>query len=510
MSSSPPFDLAFLAPLRHSLSTAAQVLLPSDTGYDAAIQSWNHDFSARPPLVLRPACTADVVAAINFLRDHPLPFTVGGGMHSRFSKREGHVLLSLCLMRTTTVDRAARLVRAQGGALNGDVDKACAKVNMHCPMGTYPDTGIGGLVLGGGLGFLSRRQGLSLDCLQEVELVTADGRVVRASDSEQPELFWAMRGAGYNFGVVTELVLRIQPVGHQLRSLKAADVAVMTKHNIPTQEPLQHKIVRAGLVYPQSQFTEIVQTLQSQYIEPGRDGPLGDRDLMLGALLRGSPNGPVAMVLFIHTGDVLHAYAALDQLLALLGQPLQPLSEAVHLETYLELQHAFAAFQAPGHHHDRAFFAMDFSQQLATACQQSHARLKDYPGMEKTTFLFLLSGVQSAIGDNAGKTAIGDNQRRGNVFVYVLSLSDADRVSRTQILEWCNNTREAILPHCSSSYTNSSNGQPGSEAVYGDNLPRLRQLKQKWDPTNLFCNNQNVVPADMDDSVVENAHLNLQ
>ena len=456
MPTSLPIDLNLLAP---SLSTGAQLLLPTDPSYKSAIQSWNHDFAVRPPLVILPACTDDVAAAVSFLRNHSLPFTVGGGRHSRFSKREGHVLLSLSLMRSVTVDKAARVVRAQGGALNGDVDKACATVNMHCPMGTYPDTGIGGLVLGGGLGFLSRRQGLSIDCLQQVELVTADGKVLRVSDTEQPELFWAMRGAGYNFGVVTEFVLRIQPVGHQLRSLTAEDEAVMAKHALPAQEQLEHKVVRAGLVYPLSQFTSIAQKLQTQYIEPGRDGPLGDRDLMLGAVMRGSPHGPVVLALFVHTGDVLHAYAALDRLLALLGAPLQPLAEAVHVEPYLALQQVFALFQTPGHHHDRAFFALDFNQQLATACEQSYDQLAHYPGMEKTTFLFLVSGVQSAIGDNVGKTCIGDEQRRGNVFVYVLSHSDADKISRAKILEWCNKTRENIMPHCNTSYTNSSNGQ---------------------------------------------------
>ena len=183
----------------------------TDDGNYAAILSWNSDFAARPPLVIQPASTADVAAAINFLRSHSLPFTVGGGLHSRFSTRDGHVLLSLCLMRTVTVDKALRLVRAQGGALNDDVDRACATVHMHCPMGTYPSTGIGGLVPGGGLGFLSCRLGLSLDCLQEVELVTADGRVLRVNEREQVELFWAVRGAGYDFGVITEFVLTSTP-----------------------------------------------------------------------------------------------------------------------------------------------------------------------------------------------------------------------------------------------------------------------------------------------------------
>ena len=380
-------------------------------------------------------------------------------MHSRWSKREGHVLLSLALMRTTTVDKDARLLRAQGGALNDDVDKAGATVPMHCPMGTYPGTGIGGLVLGGGIGFLSRKQGLSIDCLHEVELVTADGQVLRANETQHSELFWAMRGAGYNFGVVTEFVLRIQPVGHQTRSLTAADEAIISKHGLPVQEQLEHKIVRATLPYPQAHFAKIAQTLQSQYIEPGQHGPLADRDLSVGTVMVNSPMGPLALAIFVHTGDVLHAHAALDHYVDLLGPPLQPLSEAVHVETYFELQNSLVPLLGPGHHHDRAFFAINFSEQLATAAQLSFDSLAQYPGMEGTSILFLVSGVGSAIADNVGRTAFSDEQRRGNVFIHVLSQSDREKLSRAKTLEWCNNTREALLPHCNASYTNTYTAQ---------------------------------------------------
>ena len=456
---SPSIDSALVALMRPSLSTAAQLLLPSEPSYESAIQSWNLDATARPPLVILPACTDDVAAAVSFLRNHSLPFTVGGGRHSRFSKREGHVLLSLSLMRSVTVDKAARVVRAQGGALNGDVDKVCATVNMFCSTSYHPSTGIGGLILGGGIGALSRRQGLSIDCLQQVELVTADGKVLRVSDTEQPELFWAMRGAGYNFGVVTEFVLRIQPVGHQLRSLTAEDEAVMAKHALPAQEQLEHKVVRAGLVYPLSQFTSIAQKLQTQYIEPGRDGPLGDRDLTITVGMVNPPNGPIALVTLTHAGDVLRGYAAVDRLVAQLGSPLQPLSAAVRYETYLEHQNALVHIAKPGHYQDRAFIALELSPQFATALQSSFKELAQCAGMEASQIRFWISGVQGAISDHMGETAFSDEQRRGNIVIQVVSQSDRTKMTRSQSNDWLNRTREAILPYCIAPYTNAQTAQ---------------------------------------------------
>jgi FAD/FMN-containing dehydrogenase len=184
---------ALFATLRQSLSADGKVVFPSEADYDSMTQSWNKDFTARPSAVIWVACTADVVAAITFLRHHQLPFTVGCGLHSRYSLRDGHVLVNLGGMRKVTVDPTAKLVRLQGGTRNADLDAECAKYHLHTTAGTNPDTGCGGLVLGGGIGYLVRRFGLSIDQLVEVELVNAEGEVMRASEQQHADLFWACK-----------------------------------------------------------------------------------------------------------------------------------------------------------------------------------------------------------------------------------------------------------------------------------------------------------------------------
>src|SRR5690349_7157682 len=199
---------AFKASLRGELIAAG------DAGYEAARQVYNAIIDRRPALIARCADVADVISAVNFARDHHLLLAVRGGGHNAagLGVCDGGLVIDLSRMKGVRVDPAARTVRVEGGGTLGDVDHATHAFGRATPSGVMSTTGVGGLTLGGGLGHLTRRFGLAIDNLLEADMVLADGRFVIASAEENPDLFWAIRGGGGNFGVVTSFLFRLHPV----------------------------------------------------------------------------------------------------------------------------------------------------------------------------------------------------------------------------------------------------------------------------------------------------------
>jgi FAD/FMN-containing dehydrogenase len=190
------------------------VIGPMDRRFDSARKTFNALTDRNPLVVVRPVDTADVVAAIRFAADHGLPVSVRGGGHSVAGHSVGQdsLMVDLRLLREVSVDPSARTATVQGGACWYDVDARTQGFELAMPGGTYGDTGVGGLTLTGGIGHLTGLYGMTLDNVVEVELVTASGSVVRAGHANEPELFWALRGGGGNFGVVTEFVFEVHPL----------------------------------------------------------------------------------------------------------------------------------------------------------------------------------------------------------------------------------------------------------------------------------------------------------
>ncbi|HET6381114.1 MAG TPA: FAD-binding oxidoreductase [candidate division Zixibacteria bacterium] len=194
------------------------IITPADAGYDEARRLWNAVFDHRPSALVRPTDAHEVATAIRFARDRGLEIAVRSGGHSAagHSGSEGGLVIDLSAMRGVEVDPGTRTARANGGALLGELDVAAQAHGLVCPVGVIGHTGVAGLTLGGGVGRLQRHFGLTIDNLAAVELVTADGRIVRASETDEPDLFWGIRGAGWNFGVVTSFEFRLHPFGPDL------------------------------------------------------------------------------------------------------------------------------------------------------------------------------------------------------------------------------------------------------------------------------------------------------
>src|SRR6188508_1189475 len=195
-----------------------ELITARDTRYDEARRVWNGMIDKRPALIARPLDADDVIAAVRHGRENDLLIAVRGGGHSMpgYGTCDDGLVIDLSSMRGVVVDAATRTARVNGGALLAELDRAAQEHGLVCPVGVVSHTGVGGLTLGGGMGRLQRKHGFTIDNLSGVDLVTADGRTVRADERENPDLFWAIRGAGANFGVVTSFEFRLHPYDGRL------------------------------------------------------------------------------------------------------------------------------------------------------------------------------------------------------------------------------------------------------------------------------------------------------
>jgi FAD/FMN-containing dehydrogenases len=307
-------------------SFGGEVIRSVDGAYDDARRVWNALYDRRPALLVRPTNAADVATAIRFGRERNLDIAVRSGAHSNsgHSTTDGGLVIDLLHLRGVTVDPARRTARANGGALLGELDIAAQAHGLVCPVGVIGHTGVAGLTLGGGIGRLQRNFGLTIDNLRAVELVTADGRTVRASATEEPELFWGLRGAGANFGIATAFEFDLHPFGGLLH--------------------------RGTWIYPAAQahevwsivrdFAPVAPDALSYILMIGRAEPAEDYP----ASLAGKP---IVLVGYNHSGDA----SAVERDVAPLRAGPRPVSVTEGSQPYLEVQtaHDLAMAGATGH-----------------------------------------------------------------------------------------------------------------------------------------------------------------
>jgi FAD/FMN-containing dehydrogenase len=444
------------------------VLQPGGAGFDDAVRIWNGMISATPALVVQPASTRDVQEAIQFARANALLLSIKGGGHNiaGTSLADGGMTLDMSRLRTVAVDPDRRVARVGPGCLLGDVDRVTQKHGLATVLGFVSETGVAGLTLGGGFGYLTRRFGWTVDNLEEVEIVTADGQVRRAGGDEHADLFWALCGGGGNFGVVTRFTFRLHDVGPE--------------------------ITGGAVLWDAEEADEVV----ALYREVAEAAP---RELTLAVMARLAPPAPfvperwhgrpVVGLIACHTGDASQAETDLAPIRGFRN----PVADVISRKPYIEQQSMFDATQPKGmHQYWKSEFLPSLSDDVLDTYRQQASGIASPMSQ---AILFQLAG---APGDrDASATSFGN--REANYIFFAAGCwppSDADGEKHRV---WARSAWEAMRPH--STGGNYINAQTADEdetrlrEAYGTNLARLAEVKAAYDPDNLFRVNRNIAPV---------------
>ena len=452
----------------HSLQQAVKgtVVVPSDPTYDSVRAIWNAMIDRRPAVIVRCADAPDVVAALAFARERNLEISVRGGGHhiAGNSVCEGGMMIDLSTMKQVRVDVAARRAYVEAGALLSDVDQATLAHGLAVPLGINSTTGVAGLTLGGGMGWLSRTHGLTVDNLVSARIVGADGLIRRASADENPELFWAIRGGGGNFGIVTEFEFAL--------------------HRVPTE-------VLAGLlVFPFDDAAGLLKKYRA-FVEQAPEA------LNVWAVLRKAPPLPflpaevhgkeVVVLAVFYTGDPTHGQAHVDELRAFGPR----LGEHVGVVPYVAWQQAFDPLLAPG---ARNYWKSHNFTELADGAIDALATYAGtLPSNHCEIFVALVSGAANRV--PMGAMAYPNRDARLVVNVHARWETPAEDKA---CIDWARAFYNAAKPFASAgAYVNFMTEDEAARvpAAYGANFARLVQAKQTFDPENVFRWNHNVAPT---------------
>ena len=438
------------------LNFHGELLQPGDSGYDSARQIWNASVDKHPTLIARCSGVADVIAAVNFARDHNLLTAIRGGGHNVGGRAlcDDGIVIDLSRMRSVHVDPATSTVRVEGGATLGDLDRETHAFGLAVPSGVVPKTGIAGLTLGGGVGWLLRKYGMSVDNLLSCQLVTAAGKVLTASASEHEELFWALRGGGGNFGVVTSLKFQAHPV---------------------------HTVVGGLLIYPRDAAFEVIRNFRD-YIQSAPD------EVTAYAAFLHLPDGtPVVGVVPCYCGAIPDAQRVLEPLRTF-GTPIL---DAIQPMPFPAMQALFGpSFPDGNHNYWKSSLQRDLSDDaIATIIQ--HANRMTSP--LSAVVLEYYAGAAGRVASDA--TAFPHRNLPWDILVVA---QWTDPAETTQHRDWARATEEALRPFSAGVHILGALDIE-SEAIvntaFGANLPRLASIKKKYDPDNFFRVNHNIKPA---------------
>jgi FAD/FMN-containing dehydrogenase len=435
---------------------AGEIVLPGDADYDSARAVWNGMIDRRPAIVLRAANAADVSTAIGFAREQELTIAVKSGGHSipGLSTCDDGAVIDLSRMRGVEVDPARRVAQVNGGSHLGELDAQAQSFGLVCPVGVVGHTGVAGLTLGGGMGRLQRRFGLTIDNLVSVELVTADGQLVRASEEENADLFWGLRGAGANFGIVTSFEFRLHP--------------------------LDGAVTHGKLIHPIDRATELASIFRETE-EAARD------ELWLGFGLSLAEGEPIATVQVLHCGPPEQA----ERDLATLRAFGPPDSDSIETKPHLVAQTMNDEAMRWGHRfYMKSGFIPRLDDELIDLLAGHMGRVPDGTGGEVS--FWAMGRAISAVPEDA--TAFTGRQAAFWVAVEILW---HDELLDEQCREWARGVMDDVLPFTSvGQYVNDvSDAGQDPAAIYGaQKYERLVTLKRAWDPENVFRLNQNVRP----------------
>jgi FAD/FMN-containing dehydrogenase len=446
-------------------SGEAEVMLPDDAAYAAATRAWNARFGARPAAVIRCHGTAAVRDAVRFAVRSRLPVSVRGGGHSYPGHTFGDdaVALDLSLLNEVRVDPAARRVRVQAGARWGAVDAATQRSSLATTGATVSTVGVGGHALGGGTGYLARYVGLAVDNLVAADVVTADGNIVRASESENEDLFWALRGGGGNFGVVTSFDFRLHEIGPTVTTAQAF-------YGIDAASD----VMRAYRAFMDAAPDDVTAYLIALRVPPVDPFPR-------------EAHGAVALaIVACHCGDPELGAAALAPLVTFA----RPLLSGIQAVDYVAAQQAFDAGMPAGLRWATEAHALSGLDDAALDTFLAFAR--SLPGSHSMAYLEPLGGAIARVPPSA--TAFP--HRDAPCSLHILP-GWTDAADDDTCIAWAREFHAAMAPFSTGGvYVNLMNERPelGAASAYGGNLTRLREIKRTYDPLNTFRFNHNIVP----------------
>ncbi len=443
------------------------VLLPGDAGYEDSRTVWNAMIDRRPSLVARCLGVADVIAGVNFARAHGMTLTIKGGGHniSGLAVADGAMMLDMSAMRGVLVDPNAGVARAQAGCLLGDVDSETQLHGLAAVLGFVSNTGIAGLTLGGGFGYLTRRYGWTCDNVREIELVTAGGSLVRASEQENSDLFWGLRGGGGNFGVATRFDYDLYPVGPE--------------------------IVGGAVAWPGEAAPEVLE----MYRTMAADAP---PELALVAVLRIAPPAPwlpkeihgklIVAIFVCCTGPI----DAAEKLVAPIKAFGAPVGDVLQRRSYVSQQAILDATQPKGRrYYWKSEYLPALEPGLLEQCIEYGGQLQS---PHSAVVLFPLSGALNSAADDL--SPVGN--RDANYVLNVTASWDSANDDEANV-SWARDAwRDMRSYSTGGTYVNFLTEEEVGDRIhdaYGNHHERLVQVKSKWDPTNFFSTNKNIAPA---------------
>ena len=433
-----------------------ELFRPGDASYDQARRIWNASIDKHPAVIARCSGIADIVAAIGFAREKNLLAAIRGGGHNVGGRAlcDDGIVIDLSRLRAVHVDPANRTVRVQGGATLGDLDAETHAFGLAVPSGVVTKTGIAGLTLGGGVGWLIRNYGMSIDNLLSCQLVTADGKILEAGASQHEDLFWALRGGGGNFGVVASFEFRAQPVD---------------------------TVVGGMLVYPREAAHDVIRNLRD------RMASAPDELTAYAALLTG-PNGlPVVGVIACYSGPEDGA----EQALAPIRGFASPVMDTVQRMPFPAMQSLIAPhFPDDNQNYWKSSLLRDLPDEAVST-------VVDYAN-RMTSPLSMI--VVEYYGGAAGRVAPDATAfaHRDLPWDIVIAAQWTDAAESARHRTWARDAEEALQPFATRAHLLGALDAEGQDVInssFGANLPRLATIKGKYDPTNFFRVNQNIRPA---------------
>ncbi len=440
-----------------------ELILPEDASYDQSRKVYNAMIDKRPGMIAKCVDVADVISAVNYGRENKLLIAVRGGGHNGggLGICDGGLVIDLSGIKFVRVNTSDQTVRVGGGNVWGEVDHATHPFGLAVPAGIISTTGVGGLTLGGGVGHLSRKYGLTIDNLLEADMVLADGSYVTVSASEHADLFWAIRGGGGNFGIVTSFKFQAHPVktvfgGPTLWPIEQTEEIMEWYHSFIHNAPDDLNGFIATMVIPGPPFPEHLHLKQFCGIVWCYTGELDKAEELFKPVHDRNP-------LFAHVGEM----------------------------PYPSVQTLFDGLMPPGL---QWYWRADFFNELNAEVRAQHLKFgSNIPTPLSQMHLYPISGAASRVGKEETPWAYRDANYAG-VIVGV----DPDPANAEKITDWCKAYWEAVHPYSSGgAYSNfmMDEGQDRVKASYKHNYDRLVQIKTKYDPDNVFRVNQNIRPA---------------